>query len=371
MITLEHTKNKTQRNSYQIRLDNEVFRNSRSTKTRGPLTIYPRNKSVDLEVDEARVGKRISAHTFKEIPVTIHNVSLLNFDVGFRSTMIRAFDYVVIHQTPKQSFQLQFFIRPNDSVRPNEFYSPIEVFIELYRRVRLHYEVKFYDDEATMEMTCQPKNLNSPIDDELIAQRDIIQRLHDQTISFLKDSARKESVSMYFDFPVSVSVACEQYLLYFGQFLRDIGVSAETSLTHEAGQALFTVTPADQTEALDNIKTALNLFLRLPSSPIEDSMSESIEVQRLESSILRLRSDLKLAAAELQAKDATIRAQDLIIGVLNGEVMVNSVRDIAPEPEQKEYVLPGLLSLATYKEKGVEVNLGEIFRRVKKLFTKK
>jgi hypothetical protein len=100
-------------------------------------------------------------------------------------------------------------------------------------------------------------------------------------------------------------------------------------------------------------------------------VSGSIEVQRLESSILRLRSDLKLAAAELQAKDATIRTQDLIIDVLNGDVMVNSLKDITSDPEQKEYVVPGILSLATYKEKGVEVNLGEVFRKVKRLFSKK
>jgi hypothetical protein len=370
MITLEQTKSKSPHHRYQIRIDDQVFRNDRSTTKRGPLTIFPSGSSVDIEVDDLRLAKSISDHTFKEIPSKIRHLSFLDFDVGFRSDMIRAFNYVVILQKPKQSLQLEFFLSPKTSVNRKESFSQIELFVELYRRLRNHYKVKFYDIEPTVEITVQPKNPDSSIVDELFAQRDIVQRIHDQAIAFLRERARKHSVSMYFDFPPSVTVACEQYLLYFAQFLKDLGVSVATSLTHEAGQVLFTVTPSDQTDALDNIKTALNLFLRLPSSPIEDDTSASIEIQRLESSVLRLRSDLKLAAAELQAKDATIKAQDLIIGVLNGEVMVNSLIDITPKPEQKEYVVPGILSLATYKDKGVEVNLGEIFRRVKRLFSK-
>jgi len=34
-------------------------------------------------------------------------------------------------------------------------------------------------------------------------------------------------------------------------------------------------------------------------------------------------------------------------------------------------LISGLVALSTYKEKGVEINLGEILRRLKSLFTKK
>jgi len=85
--------------------------------------------------------------------------------------------------------------------------------------------------------------------------------------------------------------------------------------------------------------------------------------------VLRLRSDLKLAAAEIQAKDATIKAQNLMIGILNGEILIDSVEDVSPKPEDKEDVIPGVVSLSTYKEKGIEVNLGEMFRRLKRFLT--
>jgi hypothetical protein len=49
--------------------------------------------------------------------------------------------------------------------------------------------------------------------------------------------------------------------------------------------------------------------------------------------------------------------------------LVKSIREISPNPEDKEQVIPGIVALSTYKEKGLEINLGEMFRRIKKFFT--
>lgn len=193
------------------------------------------------------------------------------------------------------------------------------------------------------------------------------------------DKARKgeagDSVARLFDFPEEVRVPCEQYLLYFGQFLRDLGVQATSDLTHKAGQVLFTVTPTDPRTALDKVRAALDVYLRLPTSPLSDATQNEIAVQRLESNVLRLQSDLRLASAELQAKNATIEAQQLIIqtqkGFLNGEIVFNSMKDDTPRVEDKEELLGGIVSLATFKEKGVEVNLGELYRKLKGLFKDK
>src|SRR5207248_1798988 len=79
---------------------------------------------------------------------------------------------------------------------------------------------------------------------------------------------RANSVVMSFDFPEEIKVPCEQYLIYFAQFLKDLGVEANTSLTHEAGQVLYTVTPINKHQALDKIYQALNVYLHLSSSPV-------------------------------------------------------------------------------------------------------
>jgi CheY-like chemotaxis protein len=184
-----------------------------------------------------------------------------------------------------------------------------------------------------------------------------------------------ESVAVLFDFPEEVRVPCEQYLLYFGQFLRDLGVQSTSDLSHEAGQVLFTVTPTDSHTALDKVRAALNVYLRLPSSPVSDAGDDGIAVQRLESTVLRLQGDLRLASAELQAKNMTIQAQQLIIqtqkGFLNGEIVFGSIKDVTPSTDDKEKLLGGIVALATYKEKGVEVNLAELYRKLKGVFKNK
>lgn len=293
------------------------------------------------------------------------------------SDFIAPINYVSCERTSNHSFKVSWMMRPN--LREwSASYSAVEFVSEFFRRLRRHCSVRFLNDEErgfegdelALQLEVQPTDLQSPMEAEFFLQEERIQAILDQTVDFLKSSFNKESLAVSFSFPASISVACEQYLLYFGQFLQDLGVRAETALTHDAGEVLFTVTPTDQQEALGKIKDALDLYLELPSSPISDTINESIAVQRLESTVLRLRSDLKLAAAELQAKDATIKAQNLTIGILNGDVLLNSVREITPRPDDKEQVISGIVSLSTYKEKGVEINLGEMFRRLKKFFTK-
>jgi hypothetical protein len=187
----------------------------------------------------------------------------------------------------------------------------------------------------------------------------------------------EDSIVTTFQFPESVSTSCEQYLLYFIQFLRDVGVEANSELRHEAGQVMFSVTPIDKNQALDKVRAALDAYLHLPSSPIIDSENNNIAVQRLESAVLRLRSDLKLAVAETQAKNATIEAQQISLavykGILSGDIVINSlVKSSALEKEQdREEVFDGLAAITVLKKEGFEINLPKLYRIVKDWFADK
>lgn len=193
---------------------------------------------------------------------------------------------------------------------------------------------------------------------------------------------RPHSVLMLFDFPPPVRVICGQYLLYFEQFLRDVGVEVHTTISDQAGQLLFSVTPEDKNEALHNIRAALAIYLRLPLSPIGDTTHESIAAQRLEANLMQLNSQLRLASAEIQLKNAEIQAQDTTIEnqrrmiafqkrFLSGEVVVDSLKEMKPKPEDPEDLIPGIITLKPLLVKGVQINLGEILRRVKSLFADK
>jgi hypothetical protein len=91
----------------------------------------------------------------------------------------------------------------------------------------------------------------------------------EQALVNLDQRHRSESLITTFDFPAPYRSACEQYLMYFAQFLRDLGMEANVEVREDAHRSLFSVTPLDQTIALANVRDALDAFLTLPTSPIE------------------------------------------------------------------------------------------------------
>ena len=51
--------------------------------------------------------------------------------------------------------------------------------------------------------------------------------------------------------------------------------------------------------------------------------------------------------------------------------MIESVEDVTPSPKDKEELFGGILALATYKNRGIEVNLVELYRKLRGLFKDK
>ena len=209
--------------------------------------------------------------------------------------------------------------------------------------------------------------------------------LHARSIYGVNAFEGSESINLVFNFPRQVATACEQYLLYFTEFLRELGVDAGTNITHDAGKTLFSVVPADAEQALHKIREALDIYLQLPVV-YEQSTSivpmTDIPTQQLIAQVQHLSSQLMLGAALLQTKDATLQAhqaalqaQAITIATLhrafNGEIIINSIQNApdVPKVTDEEPVLGGALILGRAGPEGVQVNLGEIYRKLRSWFS--
>jgi len=230
---------------------------------------------------------------------------------------------------------------------------------------------------ASFSLTFPYSSPQGVIEDELKRFSRIFRPLHREVIDILTSKARNKSVSKFFDFPPEASVACEQYLLYFSQFLKDLGVEATADLKHDAGRLLFTVTPANADEALENIQAALSVYLALPANPISGpSMEDDIAVQKLSANIDHLKGQLRLSQAENRANEATIRTQQFHIHqmqrLLGGEVLLDSMKDVTPRAEKKdtEELISGILTLGEYEKGGMKLNLAKIYRALRQRFGK-
>ncbi|MGZ5445107.1 MAG: hypothetical protein ACXW5U_24970 [Thermoanaerobaculia bacterium] len=194
--------------------------------------------------------------------------------------------------------------------------------------------------------------------------RPLIEQLQPDADRYL--AGESDAVIVEFRFPPAVKVACEQYLLYFAEFLADLGIAASAELREHAGAVIFSVTPTNSREALSHIREALDLYLQLPTTNV-GSDEHDPSSDKLLANIYHLRSQLMLARAVIQTQQATIRAQETTID-LQRRILTPERITAGNQSVPREEFLGGTLALTRYEGKGFEVNLPAIFRRLREMF---
>jgi hypothetical protein len=188
--------------------------------------------------------------------------------------------------------------------------------------------------------------------------------LNDTNKSLL-NKLNKDSIITYFHFPKIVQSACSQYLIYFTQFLADIGIEANTEIKEEANQTLFKITPVNKDEALEKIQDALNVYLSVPGNKnfeLQIEKNDNIALKQWEANIYYLKSQLALAGSIIQAKDTTIEA--LKLSNYQYEQILEKGKK---QSDNKEDVIKSIVSVKEYEGKGFSINLPEILRKIKRI----
>ncbi len=227
---------------------------------------------------------------------------------------------------------------------------------------------------------------NTTIDQELDKREKEIAGLWEIANKNLQAEIDANSIISHFSFPSAIRSSCEEYLISFIQFLKDVGVEATADLKHEgqAGQVLFSVTPAKGKEALGKIRQALDVYLELAgATSFEYESGASIQVDRLESRILFFQSQIKLAQAEakaqlaeiqhqektIEAQEATILAQRVTMGhISTSNVFLQSrVKLLDEERADKDELefFGGLVKFSNPEAFGFSVNLARLLALLK------
>jgi hypothetical protein len=201
----------------------------------------------------------------------------------------------------------------------------------------------------------------------------IVQRISNEADKILVRSVRRDALVAFFEFPPGLEGPCQQYLLYFGQFLKDLGVSATTELKEKARHVLFAVTPEEGAPALQRVKEALELYLSLPGNPnFKAAARENNElaVQQLRANVLHFEAQLTLAAATLQQKDATIQALQFTNFRLQQELLSNTSppKSLPSTNTQSEESLIGdTVSVKKFEGKFLNIDFALMLRRLKRI----
>lgn len=164
-----------------------------------------------------------------------------------------------------------------------------------------------FEENIKITLTLDVHRFDIGIKKLIVFYEKLLNSTHGQTIDLLRAKYNEQILFFPFNFPTELKFACEQYLIYFAQFLRDLGIDATSNLKEEAGKVLFSITPTDDEEALDKILGALSVYLKLPSSPI--IYDESFAAMRLQQQIDNLEHSQKMAVREIQLAEKVIMIQ--------------------------------------------------------------
>ncbi|TCZ79388.1 hypothetical protein E0485_05870 [Paenibacillus albiflavus] len=201
---------------------------------------------------------------------------------------------------------------------------------------------------------------------------DIIEDIYNKASVLLLTNSVDSTVVSIFDFPEEVKVACEQYLIYFVQFLKEIGIDAEVNLKEESGKVLFSVVPSSRETALERIRDALNIYLQLPiviNNVQYNPIQTDPNVQQLMANVHHLNSQLMLSRAIIQTNQLTIGNQQKLIEqqqkVIDSSILLQSLIEIRTNEDEGENIFGGTVKLQKYEGNGFQVDIPNLYRWVK------
>lgn len=350
------------------------------TKEMGYIFRSRRSNGFLAAVYDYELSRRAANIPFQNIPDHISEIGLfLPVEFSELAEEIEINISVIRIEEDPSSFRLSFQIRFEWEIwkQPwslKEFVQAMEEVVESNQNDMIRWEqndkesvsngfkIIFTVEDSSRQIYAEYEN-NIPV----------LKKLYDEATSLLLTRMKENSLMVSFDFPEPVRVPCEQYLLYFSQFLREIGLETVTSIQHEAGKVLFSVEPESKEAALEKIYEALGFFLNLPrmiNVGIGWQGQMEIPEQQLVANVQFLQSQLMLAKATIQAQDYTIRNQQSLIeqqNRINDRVMQDSMRYITDgkKIEDKETFLGGMIAVKKVEIKGVEIDTPNLYRWIK------
>lgn len=222
---------------------------------------------------------------------------------------------------------------------------------------------QFVDFTYANEGTDLSFPMSKVICDKSRAFQDIVK----EAVYVLGLAGDSDGLRCVFDIPREMQSACGQYLMYFSQFLRDLGIDADATVKEEARKILFTVAPSDGAVALEAVQRALSIYLDLPRAQggaIMQVAPQNIAVAQLQAQVFHFCSQLKLAEGGLLAKQSIIDAQQVAINAL--ELAVENLKTTKNVTESKVEFFGGIVKLATLKRSGFEVDLPKLLDRLRR-----
>jgi len=344
---------KTKSEDYALLIDGIIDNQTIITTDVGTFQISTSNTFLMIELKTWAISK------FKD-----YKISWLSFELNGDTYFEKDF-FLMINNNEKPIFAIDW--RPK-SENWNKVYSILDFVNEIKSicNKEIEFHESYYLDGSF--------GIRNKVDNEFIPIKQYFDEIVYYSIEIegeveknMLDRLNTSSIIEYFNFPQEYETACRQYLSYFVDFLRDLGINATSNILSEEKKTIFIVKPDDKRQALELIKETLSIYLNLPTVPELKTLiffNQDIAVQQLVSNIQFLQSQVLLGNAILQSKDATIKSLELTNYQLT-EIIESKSKDINAQ-KQGEDIINGILSVDKLEKNGITIDLAELLRRLKR-----
>jgi hypothetical protein len=171
-----------------------------------------------------------------------------------------------------------------------------------------------------------------------------------------------------FEFDEYSQQAFSSYLLYFIEFLKDLGIETSGEFKKSNGNLIFSVTPKTKEVALNQISEALAFYLKLPQlnlNEISDFNYDPIielKMEKLKSEIERLKSNQRINEALLKYQDSLIdKLKPVDENIINKPKLNELIETVSyvyvnDKKQEKKAFLSGGVKLGVMKKAGIEID---------------
>ncbi|MBH0020955.1 hypothetical protein I6F40_11415 [Pseudoalteromonas sp. SWXJ133] len=226
------------------------------------------------------------------------------------------------------------------------------------------YSVKLYLDSYKIE--------NQSILPELTEAYSYLKKCYLEAEKILIEQTRDDVFIKVFEFPPEYKNICSQYLIWFGEFLQNLGIDATVSTNQSKNQTQLIVSPDECPELLTEIEKLFYQYLSLPYSellPPESNLTpQELHVYHVvKMQVQHLETQIQMKDSVIASYQATNRSLINEISEKDSELMlINSLKE-----EGKFEVLGGILKVNKVQKIGKNDNASIDLSKIFKLFNKK
>ncbi len=251
--------------------------------------------------------------------------------------------------------------------------NPIKIyeFLELYKEELNNYfpsSFSIYKDEGFARVLYKLDITEGVILPKIQSSIKKAKESYDELIIKIIRNKSSEIFVKVFNFPEGYESICSQYLIWFGEFLKNFGINVNVSTENDLNTTKLIVSPKNATVLTTEIENLFYKYLSLPYVEYLPSTTNTLSIEdKIKYQILA--NQIEFYKMQIQMKDSVLEMKEVTISGLKDSIekhkkellLISSMKD-----SKDIEMLRGVLSIGDIKWGAVKFSPKKLLEKLKK-----